>query len=153
MTAATLWRETETEKLIRIGLLLKCKTPAKYCDRSGHLICTRTTLESSQQFKFWGVWQLSPKQHSDSSSDHQFSWPLSSLGERHFKSKMKSALIFVTLISFALANDLFVGKWKEDQTKRQNLNDFLYYRGMLFPPEIHRQIIRWFHKFYFKKKF
>ena len=33
-----------------------------------------------------------------------------------------------------LANDLFVGKWKEDQTKRQNLNDFLYYRGMLFPP-------------------
>ena len=41
-----------------------------------------------------------------------------------------------------LANGLFVGKWKEDQTKRQNLNDFLYYRGMLFPPEIHRQIIR-----------
>ena len=44
---------------------------------------------------------------------------------------MKSALIFVTLISFVLANDLFLGEWKEDQSKRQNLNDFLWARGML----------------------
>ena len=26
-------------------------------------------------------------------------------------------------------NDLFLGRWKEDQSKRENLNDFLYNRG------------------------
>ena len=27
-------------------------------------------------------------------------------------------------------HEKFLGKWKEDQSKRQNLNDFLYYRGI-----------------------
>ena len=27
-------------------------------------------------------------------------------------------------------HEKFLGKWKEDQSKRQNLNDFLYYRGV-----------------------
>ena len=57
---------------------------------------------------------------------------------------MKSALIFVTLISFVLANDLFLGEWKEDQSKRQNLNDFLWARGMLgFIVLTHRYLLRY----------
>ena len=34
------------------------------------------------------------------------------------------------LNNLTLGNDIFLGKWKEDQSKRQNLNDFLYYRGV-----------------------
>ena len=45
---------------------------------------------------------------------------------------MKSALIFVTFFSITLANDLFIGEWKEDPYKRQNTNNFLYARGELF---------------------
>ena len=36
----------------------------------------------------------------------------------------------VILNNLTLGNDIFLGKWKEDQSKRQNLNDFLYYRGI-----------------------
>ena len=46
--------------------------------------------------------------------------------------KMKSALIFVTFFSITLANDLFIGEWKEDPYKRENTNNFLYARGELF---------------------
>ena len=34
------------------------------------------------------------------------------------------------LNNLTLGKDIFLGKWKEDQSKRQNLNDFLYYRGV-----------------------
>merc|ERR1739848_502196 len=43
--------------------------------------------------------------------------------------KMK-IVIFFTLLSLSLASDLYVGSWKEDNTQRQNLNDYLYYRGL-----------------------
>ena len=33
--------------------------------------------------------------------------------------KMKAALIFVTFFSITLANDLFIGEWKEDPYKRE----------------------------------
>ena len=45
---------------------------------------------------------------------------------------MKSALIFVTFFSISLANDLFIGEWKEDPYKRENTNNFLHARGELF---------------------
>ena len=45
---------------------------------------------------------------------------------------MKSALILVTFFSISLANDLFIGEWKEDPYKRENTNNFLYARGELF---------------------
>ena len=45
---------------------------------------------------------------------------------------MKSAFIFVSFLSITLANDLFIGEWKEDPYKRQNTNNFLYARGELF---------------------
>ena len=35
-----------------------------------------------------------------------------------------------TLSNLTLVNDIFLGKWKEDQSKRQNLIDFLSYRGI-----------------------
>ena len=50
--------------------------------------------------------------------------------------------IFFALLSLAVAApsqerkprsldpDLFVGSWKEDNTQRQGLNDYLYYRGL-----------------------
>lgn len=38
-------------------------------------------------------------------------------------------LLLVSLLGMAIANDLFIGSWKEDATKRENLNDYLYYRG------------------------
>ncbi len=43
----------------------------------------------------------------------------------------KILLVFVGLIGLAIADnsDLFVGRWKEDQYKREGLNDYLYYRG------------------------
>ena len=48
---------------------------------------------------------------------------------------MKSALILVTFFSISLANDLFIGDWKEDPYKRENTNNFLYARGELFSRE------------------
>ena len=45
---------------------------------------------------------------------------------------MKSSLILVTIFSISLANDLFIGEWKEDPYKRENTNNFLYARGELF---------------------
>ena len=36
---------------------------------------------------------------------------------------MKSALILVTFFSISLANDLFIGEWKEDPYKRENTNN------------------------------
>ena len=45
---------------------------------------------------------------------------------------MKSALILVTFFSISLANDLFIGDWKEDPYKRENTNNFLHARGELF---------------------
>ena len=42
---------------------------------------------------------------------------------------MKFAIVFLSLVCFALAEDLFVGRWKEDQSKRKNLNNYLSVRG------------------------
>jgi len=43
---------------------------------------------------------------------------------------MKFLFIFAILFSFTLANDLFVGSWKENLHKRKGLNDFLRERGI-----------------------
>lgn len=43
---------------------------------------------------------------------------------------MKSFVLFSAIIALAYANDPFVGSWKEDQYQRQNLNDYLYARGL-----------------------
>ena len=45
---------------------------------------------------------------------------------------MKSAFIFVNFLSITLANDLFIGEWKEDPYKRENTNNFLYARSVGF---------------------
>ena len=45
---------------------------------------------------------------------------------------MKFLVIFAILFSFTLANDLFVGSWKENQHKRKGLSDFLRERGKKF---------------------
>ena len=42
---------------------------------------------------------------------------------------MKFHLIFAILFGFTLANDLFVGSWKEDLYKRKGLGPFLAERG------------------------
>ena len=42
---------------------------------------------------------------------------------------MKFLLIFAILFGFTLANDLFVGSWKEDLYKRKGLGPFLAERG------------------------
>ena len=42
---------------------------------------------------------------------------------------MKIFIVLAALLGIALGNDLFIGSWKEDATKRENLNDYLYYRG------------------------
>ena len=42
---------------------------------------------------------------------------------------MKFQLIFAILFGFTLANDLFVGSWKEDLYKRKGLGPFLAERG------------------------
>ena len=49
---------------------------------------------------------------------------------------MKFLLIFAILFGFTLANDLFVGSWKEDLYKRKGLGPFLAERG--------KKIISWF---------
>ena len=49
---------------------------------------------------------------------------------------MNPAIILITLLSIASANDLFLGSWKEDQYKRQNLDNFLYQRGKSFSQKI-----------------
>jgi len=43
---------------------------------------------------------------------------------------MKFLLIFAILFGFTLANDLFVGSWKEDLYKRKGLGPFLAERGI-----------------------
>ena len=46
---------------------------------------------------------------------------------------MKFQLIFAILFGFTLANDLFVGSWKEDLYKRKGLGPFLAERGKKIP--------------------
>ena len=45
--------------------------------------------------------------------------------------KAQILIVFFGLcgLGFATNPDLFVGRWKENQYKRQGLNDYLYYRG------------------------
>ena len=38
-------------------------------------------------------------------------------------------ILFLSIASAAFANDLLVGKWKEDDSKRQNMDEFLKARG------------------------
>ena len=38
-------------------------------------------------------------------------------------------ILFLSIAGAAFANDLLVGKWKEDDTKRQNMDEFLKARG------------------------
>ena len=44
---------------------------------------------------------------------------------------MNSFVLFSAILALAYATeDPFVGSWKEDQYQRQNLNDYLYARGL-----------------------
>ena len=46
---------------------------------------------------------------------------------------MNLSLVIFASVCFTTVfatGDLFVGSWKEDQTQRQNLGDYLYYRGL-----------------------
>ena len=49
---------------------------------------------------------------------------------------MNSFFIFITLLSISTsAQDIFLGSWKEDPLKRQNLNNFLFNRGRYSSPK------------------
>ena len=52
---------------------------------------------------------------------------------------MKILFIFLIACGAALGADLLLGKWKEDENKRQNLSKFLKARGksFIFPSQLY----------------
>ena len=47
---------------------------------------------------------------------------------------MKIAIVLLAFVSLSYAvptPDLFIGSWKEDNTKRTGLSDYIYYRGIV----------------------
>ncbi len=82
---------------------------------------TPTTLLSTQYSKITCSRRVN--------SSAQFHVKIHDSGIKIMNSKI--LLVFVGLCGLAIADnsDLFVGRWKEDQYKREGLNDYLYYRG------------------------
>ena len=56
---------------------------------------------------------------------------------------MKILFIFLIACGAALGADLLLGKWKEDENKRQNLSNFLKARGkfFIFPSQLYYYLI------------
>merc|ERR1712141_596257 len=55
------------------------------------------------------------------------------LFSRKKKIIMKIAIVLLAFVSLSYAvptPDLFVGSWKEDNTQRTGLSDYIYYRGL-----------------------
>ena len=59
---------------------------------------------------------------------------------------MKILFIFLIACGAALGADLLLGKWKEDENKRQNLSKFLKARGksFIFPSQLYYYILYWY---------